>query len=121
MFLVVFYSFAESFCFFCKPLTLLGTIFGVWLNLMFPAVILIVLLAAVLGVSAWRTLARAMELYRKENLAKEGFESVPLTPLPERLPIATESEELQALLQSESRLPWKCLFALFAIWAVLSS
>ena len=106
-----------------KPLTLLGTIFGVWLNLMFPAVILIVLLAVVLGVTAWRTLSRAVDLYRRENKALQGFDSLPLlpTPAPARLPIATESRELQALLHSESILPWRYLLALFAIWAVLSS
>ncbi len=90
---------------------------------MFPAVILIVLLAGVLGVSAWRTLVRAMDLFRKESMAAQGFESVPLlaTPVPERLPIATELDELQVLLRDERGVPWKYLLALFAVWAVLSS
>ncbi len=107
-------------------MTLLGTIFGVWLNLIFPAIVLIVLLAIVLAITAWRTFGRAFELYRKENMARNGINAIPMLPevnsenVRLRAPIDTESDELKQLLNAESKLPWKYLFSLFAIWIVLS-
>jgi uncharacterized membrane protein YfcA len=108
-------------CLIMEPLTLLGTIFGVWLNLMFPAVILIILLSLVLGFTAWRTLRRAVELYKKESLERNGVESIPIMPVTSLQQEQTgSSSTLQDLLERESRFPFLYFLSLVSIWIVLS-
>jgi uncharacterized membrane protein YfcA len=68
-----------------EPLTLLGAIFGVYLNDTFPDVIITIFLVLVLGVSAWRTLLKAKQMYDKEKAgAKEAGERAPLVGQPPR-------------------------------------
>ncbi len=108
-----------------EPLTLLGTIFGVWLNLMFPGVILIVLLAAVLGFTAFRTLRRAFDLWKKETLELQGIEAIPIMPTQKDNNINNDvnniNNDVQEILNRESKFPFPYFLSLLLIWAVLST
>jgi len=53
--------------FMMEPMTLLGTILGVYFNIIFPTYLLIVFLVVVLGYNAYKTLTKGITLYQQET------------------------------------------------------
>jgi uncharacterized membrane protein YfcA len=115
-------------CLIIEPFTLLGAMFGVFLNVTFPSFIIVILLALVLGISAWRTIVKGIQLNAKEISERA---SVPLQRIAEsegRFPVISNAEEaseflpadVQEMLEQESRFPWGYFVELFVIWSVLS-
>jgi hypothetical protein len=54
-----------------EPMTLLGTSFGVRLNKMCPQWLIIIVLVAVLGTSAWETWKKALSKHQEEDLQEQ--------------------------------------------------
>lgn len=52
------------------PTTILGTVFGIMLFIMFPQWFILILLVFVLGVTDYRTIVKALQLHRKEEAEK---------------------------------------------------
>ena len=50
-----------------QPPILLGTVLGVYLNVVFPEVVLVVMLIVVLSYASYSTVKKAFQLYAKEN------------------------------------------------------
>jgi len=100
-------------CLILEPLTLLGAVFGVFLNLTFPAFILVVLLSVVLGISAWRTIVKGLQLNAKER-GQDGIE-VPYVFASEQQGAAPNGQ-VEAMLEKESKFPWTYFVALLAVW-----
>jgi uncharacterized membrane protein YfcA len=55
-----------------EPLTIFGAVLGSFLNKILPDFILIMLLAASLGLTAYRTMGKGIEAWKKETLAMEA-------------------------------------------------
>lgn len=55
------------------PTTILGTVFGIMLFIMFPQWFILILLIGVLGLTDYRTLVKALELHRKEEAEKKAL------------------------------------------------
>ncbi|EGC31962.1 hypothetical protein DICPUDRAFT_89425 [Dictyostelium purpureum] len=53
-----------------EPLTLAGTIFGVYLHTYFPPLVILLLLVITLGFTSFKTITKGVEIYRKEIKAK---------------------------------------------------
>lgn len=56
-----------SVAFLMAPTTILGTVFGVMLLLVFPQWFILILLVSVLGLTDYRTIVKALELHRSEQ------------------------------------------------------
>jgi len=61
--------------FMMEPMTLLGSIIGVYLNIVFPPYLLIVFLVLVLGYNAYKTLTKGFALHKQEKLEAEKAKS----------------------------------------------
>ena len=107
-------------CLVLESLTLLGTVFGVMLNLVFPGVVLIVLLAVVLAITAWRTLKRAVETRRKENTFERENVCVPLLEITAVFEETKQDARVTEIVREEASFPWRVFFALVAVWAMMS-
>ena len=53
------------------PLMLVGTVFGVLLNTMFPDWLVLVILVLVLGITVYRTIGKGLKTWRKEHAAAQ--------------------------------------------------
>jgi uncharacterized membrane protein YfcA len=60
-----------SVAFLMAPTTILGTVFGIMLFIVFPQWFILILLVLVLGVTDYRTIVKALELHRKEEAEKK--------------------------------------------------
>lgn len=58
-----------SVAFLMAPSTILGTVFGIMLFIVFPQYVILILLVVVLGITDFRTIAKALELHKKEQAA----------------------------------------------------
>lgn len=98
------------------------------MNEVFPDVIVTVLLALTLGVSAWRTLAKGFELRKKEDAASTKSSS---TSSSEKTPLIAEKEsgsvnqslerESDSMVEAESKFPWLKFFALVLMWLIVNA
>lgn len=105
-------------CLMIEPFTMLGSIFGVWLNLVFPSVILTVFLVIVLGISAWRTFVKAVQWRNQEKL---GAEKATL-PIEQYEPLLSveQPQEVHDVLKEEAAFPWRYILVLLVLWLCLS-
>lgn len=55
------------------PTTILGTVFGIMLFIMFPQWFILCLLVFVLGITDYRTIVKALQLHRKEEAEKKAL------------------------------------------------
>ena len=73
-----------------EPPILMGTVLGVYLNVLFPEYILVIMLILVLGQSSWTGMKKAFQLYAKEiKLEREqaiSMSEMSQTELPPSLP-----------------------------------
>jgi len=73
-----------SVAFLMAPTTILGTVFGIMLFIVFPQWFILILLVAVLGITDYRTIVKALELHRTEesesSLAAQSASSVNAAP-----------------------------------------
>ena len=106
-----------------EPITLAGTVVGVTLNAIFPQWLVTILLVVLLGVTARKTLSKAISTYRKEtNLSVEEVrEGMPISapdPTSSKLQKARLAvAELRALDDSQVA-PW-ILWVLSGCWVFL--
>jgi len=61
-----------------EPLTLAGTIVGVYMNITFPGYLLIVFLVILLSITAYRTFQKGFTLYKEEKAAPKSSEIQPI-------------------------------------------
>jgi len=102
----------------------------VLMNVLFPGIILIVLLAIVLGVSAWRTLAKGMQVLAREQLGHQHQESLAAQAYSSdgrRIPLADLREvvgkmtpRVETILDEESSFPWHLFLKLVVMWCGLT-
>jgi len=108
------------------PLVLAGTIIGVYFNIIFPPYVLVAFLVLLLGATVYKTYSKGFELMKKEKAAAENSETRPLfnSEEPKQLNAgeskqieeeAGRKEELNNLLQKESRIPWKKVISLVVL------
>lgn len=113
-------------CLLLEPLTLMGAIFGVFLNLVFPALITTVLLALLLLVSSYRTYSRALQMWRKEQQQGSVSEKSPLIQSEPQKSVNTEEvmpvsgEVMEMMRQDARRVPWEQVLILFLLWGALT-
>ncbi|ETO15195.1 hypothetical protein RFI_22166 [Reticulomyxa filosa] len=62
-----------------EPMLLVGTIIGVFVNVMLPNLVILVLLVVVLGYTSYRAMKKAMELWKTENAEQYNQEVLPTT------------------------------------------
>ncbi len=102
------------------PMILLGTIGGVYLNVIFPSFFIITSLVVLLSFTAYRSWKKSFQMYREEQAADKRAKNsidVELDDLGQdrvHSDALVTSDALQPILQREAATPWR-KFALFAI------
>jgi uncharacterized membrane protein YfcA len=105
-----------------EPITLLGTIIGVYLNIIFPGWVISVLISLMLTLIFIRTFFKAMEEWKSEtqqmegNLPKEEYTHQLLTQ--EELS-DEQKEELEEIVEVEKGTSWKAIFVIFIAWLII--
>ena len=120
-------------CLIIEPMTLMGTIFGLMLNLSFPSYMIVIVLVCVLVASAWRTLSKGVMLFRQEKAERDAAllmdsstvsstsEQQRLTLVDQRFPLSSSVTDLDPdaadMLEEESHFPWHLFAGLVAMWS----
>lgn len=101
------------------PCILLGTIAGVYLNVIFPAFVIVISLVVLLSYTSYKTWKKSIALYREEaEAAKKGSEKAEVMEMDDLGLSAAErqtmNDALQPILERERSTPWK-KFGIFLI------
>jgi uncharacterized membrane protein YfcA len=100
------------------PCILLGTIAGVYLNVIFPAFVIVVSLVLLLTYTSFVTWKKSFSLYREESEAQGKKSATDVVEMDDLALTAAEratmNDQLQPILERERATPWK-KFAIFAI------
>lgn len=108
-----------------EPMTLLGSVLGVMLNVIFPAYLITVFLVVLLSAAAFLTLRKGVALWRTESAARQMGLSLQ-TRNTEDVTAEDQREITSKLLDDNpvpdatpERAPWGLIASLALLWAVV--
>jgi len=105
-----------------EPITLLGTVIGVYFNVMVPTWLLVIMLFSTLTWLSTRTFRKGLRMWRQETLEKQGkvSEEVHHQLLPEKDSLTEEErKELEEIIESEKSTPISRILLICFCWGLI--
>jgi len=121
-----------------EPLTMAGALLGAVLAKLLPSIVLVVSLVAVLSITAYKTLQKAMQLHQKETkqlqhqqrvqmgettslLEKSSIPTKPLVVTSASSQDTSDMELLDQILEEEKHVPWNSVIAISALFLIVAT
>eukprot|EP01113_Clastostelium_recurvatum_P045815 TRINITY_DN7934_c0_g1_i3.p1 TRINITY_DN7934_c0_g1~~TRINITY_DN7934_c0_g1_i3.p1 ORF type:complete len:439 (-),score=64.84 TRINITY_DN7934_c0_g1_i3:244-1560(-) len=103
-----------------EPLTLGGTIIGVFLHQIFPAYLILILLAVAMGITTVKTTTKGVHMHRKEQQNKD-FPGLLVVNQTFRAAEELETDMHRDPHQAERKYPWGYITSLIVVFLVSSA